>query len=489
MPRPSAAAPTTSSNSTPGGRNNTIGTNAVTSTIGGGTNNTIESTAKNSTIGGGDQNTIQTNAFSSAIGGGEQNAILTNAQYATISGGTDNTIAGSYAALGGGYENSASGAAATIGGGRMNNAAGYRGTVGGGYGNSVSNNYSTVGGGYSNSATNNYSTVPGGNLNVAGGQYSFAAGNRARATHQGSFVWADSTAAYFTSTSNNQFLIRASGGVGIGTSNPQSALHVAGTATADRFVATAAELPATVIPVLGMVWIKPGTFIMGSPTNTPLEVQAGIEWPQTVVTLTRGFWMGVHEVTQGEYQDVTGHNPSEFTGDTNRPVERVYWYDATNYCGRLTIAEQTAGRIPGNWTYRLPTEAEWEYCCRAGATTTRFGYGDDSSYAALGNYAWYEANSGGTTHPVEQKLANPWGLMDMHGNVLEWCQDWFGAYSGGSVTDPQGPETGSKRVIRGGTYGWSAVYCRSACRIPREPNIPWWDQMVGFRVVLAPVVP
>ena len=281
-------------------------------------------------------------------------------------------------------------------------------------------------------------------------------------------------------TDVGDLLLAPAGKVGIGTNNPQSALHVAGTITAYGVNTP----PATVIPVLGMVWIQPGTFIMGSRADEPGRYSN--EGPQTVVTLTRGFWMGNHEVTQAEYLKVIGSNPSDFTGDTNRPVERVTWHNATNYCGLLTQAERTAGRIPSNWGYRLPTEAEWEYACRAGARTTRYGYGDDLSYAALGNYAWYSANSGSTTHPVEQKLANPWGLMDMHGNVAEWCQDCDGTYPGGSVTDPQGPGTGLFRVYRGGSWLYGG-YCRSAFRDSNYPSGAYSD--VGFRVVLAPVQP
>jgi formylglycine-generating enzyme required for sulfatase activity len=248
----------------------------------------------------------------------------------------------------------------------------------------------------------------------------------------------------------------------------------------------AAESPTNVTPVLGMVWIKRGTFIMGSPVSDPSS--SGDERPQTVVTLTNGFWMGAHEVTQAEYLAVTGSNPSNFTGDTNRPVEEVSWTSAVAYCTTLTASERTAGRIPAGWGYRLPTEAEWEYCARAGARTTRFGYGDDLSFAALANYAWYSANSGGTTHPVEQKLANPWGLMDMHGNVWEWCQDFYGTYPGGSVTDPQGPGLFSRRVLRGGSwYFYGADYCRSAQRYNDDPGVASDDY--GFRVVLSPGQP
>lgn len=390
----------------------------------------------------------------------------------SISGGLENTNSSGYASIGGGYRNYIQSDA-------------YYAVIAGGNGNLVESNadYSSIGGGAGNLIPTNaqYATIPGGKQNAAT-NYAFAAGRRAKARHEGAFVWADSTDADFTSGANNQFLIRAAGGVGIGTNNPQSALHVAGAVTADRVVANYAEPPAGVIPVVGMVWIRPGTFIMGSRTD---ELgRDSDEGPQTVVTLTRGFWMGAHEVTQGEYLAVIGSNPSNFTGDTNRPVESVIWGNATNYCGLLTQAERTAGRIPASWAYRLPTEAEWEYCCRAGPRTTRFSYGDDVSYAALTNYAWFQANSGGTTHPVEQKLANPWGLMDMHGNVSEWCQDWYASYPGGSVTDPQGPGTGSTRVIRDGSVGFIARASRSARRGSYYPD--FWSGDRGFRVVLAP---
>ena len=147
---------------------------------------------------------------------------------------------------------------------------------------------------------------------------------------------------------------------------------------------------------------------MGTPTN---EVdQQDNPGPQTRVTLTRGFFMGRYEVAQGEYQVVIGSNPSAFTGDTNRPVEQVSWQDATNYCTRLTTRERLAGRLPAAAAYRLPTEAEWEYASRAGSMN-RFSYGNDPEYTELINYAWYTANSGGTTHAVGGKLPNRWGFQ------------------------------------------------------------------------------
>jgi formylglycine-generating enzyme required for sulfatase activity len=273
-----------------------------------------------------------------------------------------------------------------------------------------------------------------------------------------------------------------------------------------------------------MVFIPPGTFMMGSPTN---EVgRSETEGPRTAVIISRGFWMGKHEVTQGEYMAVMGNNPSWFSGvrgpgedygiDLARPVESLSgwwpttdaWEYATNYCGTQTQRERAAGRIAANAVYRLPTEAEWEHACRAG-TSTQFSYGDDPGYwdrenfqevgyTNLARYAWYSGNSGGQTHPVGQKLPNPWGLYDMHGNVREWCQDrcesfWSMALPGGIALDPQGPDSGSAHVARGGCWGSRTfLTTASSCRSAARTASPGWDGgpiEVGFRVVLAPGQP
>lgn len=238
------------------------------------------------------------------------------------------------------------------------------------------------------------------------------------------------------------------------------------------------------VPPTSMVYIAPNTFVMGSPTNE-LHRQSN-EGPQTTVTLTRGYWIGKFEVTQGEYLSVTGTNPTFFPGDLNRPISSVSWPDATNYCALLTARELAAGRIPFGARYRLPTEAEWECAARAG-TTTRFSYGDDPDYTELPNHAWFMTNGELTVHPVGQKLPNPWGLYDIEGNVWEWTQDWLGPLPGGSVTDPQGPPSNDIgwKIIRGGGYDFGEADCRSAKRYFFGNHPALTDTNLGLRVVLA----
>jgi formylglycine-generating enzyme required for sulfatase activity len=230
------------------------------------------------------------------------------------------------------------------------------------------------------------------------------------------------------------------------------------------------------------VWIPPGEFDMGSPDWE--EGRDNDEGPVHPVRISKGFWMGKCEVTQREYQAVTGSNPSFFLGDPDLPVERVSWYDASAYCGMLTQQERAAGRIATYSMYRLPTETEWEYACRA-QTSTRFSYGDDPGCTNLPNYAWYSENtSAGAPQPVGLKLPNAWGLHDMHGNLWEWCRDnWSDDLPGGMALDPQGPATGWTRVIRGGCGGDDATFCRSASRSYCVPGALYLH--VGFRVVLS----
>ncbi len=229
--------------------------------------------------------------------------------------------------------------------------------------------------------------------------------------------------------------------------------------------------------------IPAGRFQMGSPDNEPGRYDN--EGPQHDVQLTRGFYLGVFPVTQDEYQQVADNNPSRFAGAGRRPVEQVNWFDAVNFCNRLSEREQISPyytidgeqvRIGGGEGYRLPAEAEWEYACRA-ESTTRWWFGDDES--RLGEFAWNNENSENTTHPVGEKPANAWGLHDVHGNVFEWCQDWFGKYSSDSQTDPTGPQSGRGRVLRGGSWGSFPRFCRSAIRDLFDPGDRYG---IGFRV-------
>ena len=199
------------------------------------------------------------------------------------------------------------------------------------------------------------------------------------------------------------------------------------------------------------------------------------EKPQHRVRITKPFYLGKYLVTQEQWEAVMGSNPSHFKGPKN-PVEQVSWDDCQKFLEKLN-----AKSGPGAGKFQLPTEAQWEYACRAGSTT-RYCFGDDES--GLGEYAWYGANSGGKTHPVGEKKPNAWGLYDMHGNVWEWCQDWYdgGYYANSPTDDPTGPATGSYRVFRGG--GWVARRGLPV-GVPRHPQ-PGGRLDLGFRVSLVP---
>ena len=198
---------------------------------------------------------------------------------------------------------------------------------------------------------------------------------------------------------------------------------------------------------------------------------------QHTVTLTQGFWLSDHEVTQSEYLSVMGITPSFFKGDLNRPVETVSWDDAVEYCRKLTERERAEGRITGQQAYRLSTEAEWEDAARAGTVGARHG--------ELDAIAWWSSNSGDQTHPVKQKAPNAWGLYDMLGNVWEWCSDWYGDYPTVSVTDPTGSPSGPFRVNRGGCWHLDAGLARSAFRLGFAPGIRNFN--LGFRPALSSV--
>jgi formylglycine-generating enzyme required for sulfatase activity len=218
---------------------------------------------------------------------------------------------------------------------------------------------------------------------------------------------------------------------------------------------------------LGMdfVRIPAGKFMMGSDTGGPLEK------PVHEVHISKPFYLGKYEVTQKEWQAVMGTNPSSFKEDANLPVESVSWKDVQTFIQKLNVKE-------GDTRYRLPTEAEWEYAARAG-TTTVYSFGSDERQ--LDEYAWYYANASNKTHPVGGKKPNAWGLYDMHGNVWEWVQDWYGLYAANSVTDPQGPPSGSSRMCRGGSWDYDAKCCRSADRRSGSLGIGYGH--VGFRLL------
>ena len=270
---------------------------------------------------------------------------------------------------------------------------------------------------------------------------------------------------------------------------------------------------------IDMVWIPAGSFTMGSPTSEPGHSS---EETQHHVTLTKGFYMGKYQVTQGQYQAVMGSNPSNFktpvtpeTSTANRPVEQVSWYDAIVFCNKLSMQEGLTpaysinsstnpadwGTVPtginatwnaavivaGSTGYRLPTEAQWEYACRAG-TTTAFNWGTDYIDDSKANYnaSYVDTNNTGAgtylqrTKEVGSYDPNAWDLYDMHGNVWEWCWDWYGSYSSGMQTDPTGAVSGDRRMVRGGAWDYFGQYARSAYRSSCSPF--YRDGYIGFRL-------
>lgn len=224
--------------------------------------------------------------------------------------------------------------------------------------------------------------------------------------------------------------------------------------------------------VMEFVLIPAGTFTMGDSTGASIPLGQGAnELPTHSVTISKNYYIGKYEVTQAEWQAVMGANPSYFTADPNHPVEQVTW----DNCQAFAAAFSThTGQ-----TLRLPTEAEWEYACRAG-TTTNYSFGDDKNLFA--NYGWHYGNAEFASHPIGQKLANAWGLYDMHGNVWEWCSDWFGAYDAAPLTDPTGPATGTGRVVRGGSWFNYDTDARSSSRYPLDPTLS--NANIGLRLVM-----
>jgi formylglycine-generating enzyme required for sulfatase activity len=220
-----------------------------------------------------------------------------------------------------------------------------------------------------------------------------------------------------------------------------------------------------------MVWCPPGEFLMGSRVD---EADRSDDEPPHLVTLTKGFWMAKTETTQGQWERVMRENPSDFSGE-DLPVETVSWVDVQGWLEKMN----EKAPLPSGWKWALPTEAQWEYACRAG--TKRAFAGD------LDEMAWYDENSGSKTNPVGTKKANAWGLHDMHGNVWEWCSDWYGEYVIGSSSDPTGgATTGVSRVCRGGSWGDVARHCRSAYRGRLTPD--GRSNYLGFRPALVPSI-
>ena len=231
--------------------------------------------------------------------------------------------------------------------------------------------------------------------------------------------------------------------------------------------------------IMEFVLIKPGTFIMGSRFDEPMRDDDEIRHK---VTLTKKIRIQATEVTQSQWKEIMGNNPSYFKDCAdNCPVERVSWNDCREFIRRLNKREGAA-------KYRLPTEAEWEYVCRAGGLTA-FADGEMTGRRCghdpiLDEMGWYCGNSGKMTHPVGQRQPNKWGIFDMHGNVWEWCEDWYGKYPSGHVTDPSGPSSGRRRVFRGGGWLHNISHCRSANRFRDNPDFS--SRYIGFRLVKTP---
>jgi formylglycine-generating enzyme required for sulfatase activity len=478
----------------------------------------LEPNATSPNLIGGSPYNVVSNGFVGAVIGGGGDAININrvgANFATVVGGGNNTASGPYAtAMGGGSVASGQGATAM---GASAQALGPNSTAMG-Y-TPVASGESATAMGFGTSAIGDFSTAMGAS-SIASGPHSLAAGYLARAAHPGAFVWADaSLASPFASTANNQFLIRAAGGVGINNNNPNGAalavngnVAVAGTVTATAFSGNGAGLTnlpvsAVVVPPPGMVLIPAGAFTMGDTLDGLLDA--------TPVSVSMSaFYMDLNEVTLSKWHSVHywaadhGYNFVLASGKTaNHPVQVVSWYDCVKWCnarseqaGKTPVYYSDAGltavyragqvTVYANWAangYRLPTEAEWEKAARGGQSGQRFPwsnwinqnlanyFGDTFSYAydlgpvgynPIGNYpATYPGTS-----PVGSFAANGYGLNDMAGNVQEWCWDRYGTYAGGG--DPHGPAgpSSNDRVFRGGGWDDNAVFLMCAYRNFNEPT-------------------
>jgi len=283
------------------------------------------------------------------------------------------------------------------------------------------------------------------------------------------------------------------------------------------------NLPLSGNTQLPMSWIPSGMFVMGSPESE--QGRKADESPQARVTLTKGYWLGNTEVTIGQWKAVTGqslrekvitllndetlydfegkqmkerdfmhfdkNNPDKIIAneDDGLPMYFVSWNEAMDFCRKLTELEHAGGRLPAGYEYTLPTEAQWEYACRAGTTGPTYGNLDDIAWYVKNSFIGYTGKGLGnpTAGPrdVGGKLPNKWGMHDISGNIWEWCRDWYGPYTGGNVTDPMGPPTGTYKVNRGGSFGSGANDERSANRAQNPPNED--SAYRGFRIALCAV--
>ena len=241
--------------------------------------------------------------------------------------------------------------------------------------------------------------------------------------------------------------------------NAVSASNVAGRKTGDVMSIT---LPGGA--EMEMIWCAPGSFDMGSPVTEAGRLD---DETRRTVSISKGFWLGKYEVMQRQWESVMRTNPSKFK-EPDRPVETVSWNDCDMFIRRVNASLK-------DMMVRLPTEAEWEYACRAGSTAPVSGSGQ------IADMAWYDTNSDNQTHVVGQNKPNAWGFYDMHGNVLEWCSDWFSVPSADKAVDPKGPPSGSFKMLRGGCWFFYDRDCRSAYRLKREPRLR--NCIFGFRLV------